>query len=97
MAAGDKWLQRQLSHVLRQLLRATLSDKMGRKIMEALDSLASADHMADLLAEFRQSLWPQGYQAASKEQISNTKLLLTSLLAHTNLIGMLLCLVFLVS
>ena len=87
VAAGDKWLQRQLSHVLRQLLRSTLSDKMGRKIIEALHSLASADHVADLLAEFRQSFWPQGYQAASQEQLGTETLLLTALLAHAKLIG----------
>lgn len=53
VSAGDQWLRRQLSSILRQLLANALSDKMGRRITEALDSYASAERIADSIAQMR--------------------------------------------
>ena len=84
---GDQWLQRQLSSLLRQLLASMLSDKMGRRMMETLDSIATADHIADLIGELRQSLWPDGYKAETKKSPSPETMHLTALLARSKLIG----------
>ena len=85
--AADQWIQRQLSHLLRQLLGSMLSDKMGKRMMEALDNYASGDHIADLIGQLRTSLWPDGYRAESRQPPSPETLHLTSLLARTKLIG----------
>ena len=53
VSVGDQWLRRQLSVILRQLLASAVSDKMGRRITEVLDSYASAERIADSIAQMR--------------------------------------------
>ena len=53
VSVGDQWLRRQLSVILRQLLASAVSDKMGRRITEVLDSYASAQRIADSIAQIR--------------------------------------------
>ena len=84
---SDQWVQRQLTNLLRQLLASMLSDKMGQRMMETLDSLATADRIAELLAELRQSLWPDGYQGDKRELPTPEVKHLTGILARSKLIG----------
>lgn len=84
---GDQWVRRQLGQLLRQLLASMLSDKMGQRMMETLDSFASADRIAGLLADLRQSLWPDGYQGNQREPPTPEIMHLTGILARSQLIG----------
>ena len=84
---GDQWLQRQLSNLLKQLLGSLLSDKMGQRMMEALDNYASGDNIAELIGQMRSSMWPDGYPAEARKQLPQETLHLMSLLARTKLIG----------
>ena len=84
---GDQWVQRQLNQLLRQLLASMLSDKMGQRMMETLDSFASADRIAGLIADLRQSLWPDGYQGDQRDPPTPEVMHLTGVLARSQLIG----------
>ena len=84
---GDQWLQRRLTHLLRQLLASMLSDKMGKRMMETLDSFATADRIAGLIADLRQSLWPDGYQAKPRDPPPPELIHLTTLVARCKLSG----------
>lgn len=84
---SDQWVQRQLTHLLRQLLASMLSDKMGQRMMETLDSFASADRIAGLIADLRHSLWPDGYQGDQREPPTPEVMHLMAILARSNLIG----------
>lgn len=84
---GDQWLQRQLSNLLKQLLGSMLSDKMGQRMMEALDNYASGDNIADLISQMRTSLWPDGYPAQERKPLPQETIHIMSLLARTKLLG----------
>ncbi len=84
---SDQWVQRQLNNLLRQLLATMLSDKMGQRMMETLDSLATAERIAEMLSELRQSLWPDGYQGDQREPPTPEVKHLMCILARSKLIG----------
>lgn len=84
---SDQWVQRQMTQLLRQLLASMLSDKMGKRMMETLDSLATADRIAGLIADLRQSLWPDGYPADPVDPPTSEVKHLMATLARSKLIG----------
>jgi hypothetical protein len=87
ISSNDQWLQRQLTNLLRQLLGSMLSDKMGQRMMEALDNYATGERIANLISQLRNSIWPHGYPAEPREPPTQEFLHLTSLLSRTKLIG----------
>ena len=66
VSVGDQWLRRQLSVILRQLLASAVSDKMGRRIAEVLDSYSSAERITDTIAQMRWVV--QGIVGCTKRQ-----------------------------
>ncbi|BFY98550.1 hypothetical protein BsWGS_01590 [Bradybaena similaris] len=83
----NQWLRRRIVAILRQLIKATFGDKINRKIVEHVDYMTSSEQMAEYLATFRNSFWPNGMLAEPRLPRDEATKMRTRVLSKAKMLG----------
>ncbi|XP_005089469.1 sorting nexin-13 isoform X2 [Aplysia californica] len=83
----NQWLRRRIVAILRQLIKATFGDKINRKIVEHVDFMTSSEQMAEYVAAFRNSFWPNGVLAEARPPREEATKMRTRVLCKAKMLG----------
>ncbi|XP_052813316.1 sorting nexin-13-like isoform X2 [Mya arenaria] len=83
----NQWLRRQISRVLKQLIKSLLGDRMNKKIVEHVDLMTSADQVAVYIKTFRESFWPEGVLAEPRPERNHLEKMRTRVVCKTKMHG----------
>ncbi|GFR95029.1 sorting nexin-13 [Elysia marginata] len=83
----NQWLRRRIVAILRQLIKAMLGDKINRKIEEHVDLMTSAEQVAEYVAAFRNSFWPNGILAEARSPRDEATKMRTRVLCKAKMLG----------
>ncbi|KAK3799540.1 hypothetical protein RRG08_052724 [Elysia crispata] len=83
----NQWLRRRIVAILRQLIKAMLGDKINRKIEEHVDLMTSAEQVAEYVAAFRNSFWPNGILAEARSPREEATKMRTRVLCKAKMLG----------
>ncbi|XP_033104173.1 sorting nexin-13-like isoform X2 [Anneissia japonica] len=83
----DQWLRRRVVAFLRQIIKATLGNKINGKIVEQVENITSPEQLAYYVKHFRDSFWPNGILAEEQPERDELTKLRTRVAAKTKLLG----------
>lgn len=83
----NQWLRRQIIKVLKQLLKATLGDRINKKIVDHVDWMTSSEQMAEYIKAFRDSFWPEGTLAEPRPPRDDNTKMRTRVVCKTKMLG----------
>jgi len=83
----NQWLRRRIAAIIRQLIKATFGDKINRKIVEHVDFMTSAEQVAEYIAKFRNSFWPNGVLAEPQNPRDDATKMRTRVLCKAKMLG----------
>ncbi|GFO50365.1 sorting nexin-13-like, partial [Plakobranchus ocellatus] len=87
LRSKNQWLRRRIVAILRQLIKAMLGDKINRKIEEHVDLMTSAEQVAEYVAAFRNSFWPNGILAEARLPRDEATKMRTRVLCKAKMLG----------
>lgn len=83
----NQWLRRQIVRALKQVIKSILGDSMNKKIVEHVDSMTSAEQVAEYIKTFRESYWPEGKLAEPRPAREHNTKMRTRVVCKSKMLG----------